>query len=544
MWFTLGKKLKLTGKFLPPILVSCTVAMLIGAVVITTVVEDASLQQSTIAQNALQAEQESAREATTKSLHAKSDIIGRFLAKTAPDLISAFDFVSLKSYQKDATSDKDIIYAAYLKPDGSVLTEFTKPKDTSKIIEKKYPISYEGENMGSVLLGISTESVERGIQESNSRINAAISEVGSSGKQALNSFMLVTAIEVFAVLAVVSVIILFLFRGAVINPTKETIGLIQQLSQGNGDLTLQLPIQNSDEISELRQSVNEFIEQLRSMIATIIREVETLTSESNGVREHGVVLSATADSLQEETIQAAAAMNQMTATVHEVARNTTAAADAAQDADRQAKEGNSVVHFTTESINQLASQVEFTAEAIQTLAKDSDSIGSVLDVIRGIAEQTNLLALNAAIEAARAGEQGRGFAVVADEVRTLASRTQQSTQEIQGMIERLQSGAKNAVSAMEKGREQAKQGVEQVSKAGAALEVIKMTVATIHDMNTQIATAAEEQASVAEEIYRSIDGIKQSADQTAESAKLSDTSSENLSNVASRLQRLVGQFTI
>ncbi len=544
MWSLLGNNLKLTGKFLPPILVGCVVAMMLGTAVITKVVKKATHHQSEVAQEALAKEQESAHAFASEALNAKADIIGHFMARTAPDLIVSYDFASLKDYQADATRDKDILYAAYLKPNGETLTEYKIPQNTSDIEEKHYPVILDGEKLGSILLGVSTESVNRIITESNSRINSAIGEVNASSEEAMTSFNIVSALQVLGVLFIVSSIILFMFRRAVINPTKETIYLIKQLSKGNGDLSQQLPIQNNDEISELRQSVNEFIQQLRTMIATISNEVDVLTTEANEVRQHGLGLSVTADSQQMEATQAATAMNEMVANVQEVARSTTAAADAANKADTQAKDGNNIVTETTDTIDQLASQVEYTAEAIESLAKDTVSIGLVLDVIKDIAEQTNLLALNAAIEAARAGEQGRGFAVVADEVRTLASRTQKSTLEIQEMIQSLQAGAQNAVSAMEKGREQAKLGVDHVSEAGSALNTISNTVYLIHDMNSQIAAASEQQAAVAEEINRNIDRIKQTSDQTADSAKQFDQSSENLFNVASQLEKMVGQFKI
>ena len=218
---------------------------------------------------------------------------------------------------------------------------------------------------------------------------------------------------------------------------------------------------------------------------------------------------------KDEVDKVATAMTQMSATVHEVARNATEAAEAAQRADEETSKGKMVVSQAIEAIDLLANEVNEAAQVIHRLEQDSDEIGAVLDVIRGIAEQTNLLALNAAIEAARAGEQGRGFAVVADEVRTLAQRTQQSTQEIQNMIERLQSGAQDAVKAMEQGRSRAQVGVEQAAEAGTSLETIAQAVGTISDMNTQIATAAEEQSVVAEEINLNIVTISDMADKIA-----------------------------
>ena len=228
----IGNKLKLTGKFLPPILIGCSVAMLLGTAVITKVVKKATHHQSTVAQEALADEQESAQKFATNALNAKADIIGHFMARTAPDLIVSYDFASLKDYQSDATRDKDILYAAYLKPNGDTLTEYKVPQDSANIVEKHYPIVFEGEKLGSILLGVSTESVNSIITESNSRINAAIGEVNFSSDEAMTNFKIVSVLQVLSVLTIVSAIIFLMFRRAVINPTKETIYLIKQLSKG------------------------------------------------------------------------------------------------------------------------------------------------------------------------------------------------------------------------------------------------------------------------------------------------------------------------
>jgi len=242
--------------------------------------------------------------------------------------------------------------------------------------------------------------------------------------------------------------------------------------------------------------------------------------------------------------QVATAMNEMTSTVQEVSRNANQAADAAVNADNESQTGNVVVTKTVDSINSLASEVANATTVINELKDDTESISSILDVIRGIAEQTNLLALNAAIEAARAGEQGRGFAVVADEVRTLASRTQQSTTEISSMIEKLQSGANSAVTVMQDSLERTETTVEHATKAGISLTSITAAVATINDMNLQIANAAKEQTEVAEDINKNIIEINMIAEQTSSHSKDTAQTSTELSDLAKQLAGVVGQFRI
>ncbi len=310
------------------------------------------------------------------------------------------------------------------------------------------------------------------------------------------------------------------------------------------DLSRSVSIGAQDEIGAMGNAFNRMIEKFRhslEAVAGVTRQLGDVSDRVSHVAEKtlGAVMEQ-----RSETDMVASAMNEMSATVQEVARNANQTATASNDADRESKSGVHVAGEALDGIDSLIQDIEKAAVVVRQLEADSASIDTVVGVINGIAEQTNLLALNAAIEAARAGEQGRGFAVVADEVRTLASRTQKSTEEIQRMIEQLQQGVGNAVQAMIAAQLRARSGSDCVARAAQSLGAIADEVGTINEMNTQIATAAEQQSAVAEEINRNITNISRIADTTSADATQTSQISEELVRLAAELNRLVGQFKL
>ncbi len=326
---------------------------------------------------------------------------------------------------------------------------------------------------------------------------------------------------------------LWLLNRNLITPIK---GLIEHISKlSHGDFGQRVETGRRDELGNLAVAANTLRDFLADTFSRLQRSTSELDSASGELNAIATLMAKGTNDQFSRTDQVATAMHEMSATAQEVARHAADAARAADDADQSAQQGGTVMKSTISTITAMRGEIANTAEVIRRLEADSGRIGKVLEVIRGIADQTNLLALNAAIEAARAGEAGRGFAVVADEVRTLAQRTAQSTAEIHQIIDTVQTGALNAVKAIESGQSRSEEGVQQVTEAGQMLSRITQAVEAIRDMNRQIATAAEEQTSVAEDISRNLTEITAIATTNQENVVRTESASVNLRDLSGQL---------
>lgn len=346
----------------------------------------------------------------------------------------------------------------------------------------------------------------------------------------------------------VIILALVLIGGVVVSsirqPVQQAVKAMQELAEGDGDLSKKLPVEGNHELAQLAQAFNKFAGGIGQVISDISQISAQLGVSSAKLRDVTHRADGSIRRQSQEADNLASAMHQMVATSQEVARHAEETSAATNEADNLTNSSHQVVESIVANVRELAQEIDAISATITRVADASTNIDKVLEVIRGIAEQTNLLALNAAIEAARAGEAGRGFAVVADEVRTLAQRTQDSTAEIRGIMESLQSGSKEAATAMQRGVEQAKQTAESSTKAEGALQAMADAIARIRDMSAQIATAAEEQSSTAESVNISVSTINDASSQVADTSSQTAQAADSVADAVQQLERLVNRFKV
>jgi methyl-accepting chemotaxis protein len=557
--------------------------------------------------NSVKSELDVTRDILNESLLDSANTIATMLASVSTEAILSKKFSTLVSYVKVAHRNPQVVYAVFLRPeDNSPLTRYVNRRNplVKELIAKGegrtpleklfsaaaadpnikeiiQPIMFEDKQLGSVRLGVSVQHVKTRMAEMESRFDKLVNNSEAKVTDSLSkvadaiatdlqtNFALVNKQIVdsnlqaeetikssageliwtqIGTMALIGALILsalcFFFLLRVISPINLLRATMQDIAAGEGDLTQRLPQKGNDEINQVAVAFNLFVSKIQK---TLIKTSETTTKLNEATAVLSDLARQNSDNVNRqraETQQVATAVTEMAATVKEIAQSADNAASAARDANSEAFEVKEAMRETSKAIDTMATEVTNAAQAINRLENDSESIGSVLNVIRGIADQTNLLALNAAIEAARAGEQGRGFAVVADEVRTLAKRTQESTAEINSIINNLQSGTREAVQVMSDGLEAAKLTVEKSEHAGEALNNIVHSVSTIMDMNTQIATASEQHTTVTEELNRSVVQISEVSDAAADGSNKTADKSRELSGLGEELTAMVTQFKL
>ncbi len=384
-----------------------------------------------------------------------------------------------------------------------------------------------------------TSSMEKSNLNALSDFNLIVEASNSAAQNALTYGVTVTGVTVF-------ILILLGWSTTVSIGTAlgKLLASLKDIASGDGDLTKRLEKTSNDELGEVVDWFNQFVDKLHHSIGDVVKSIQPLSSLSSDLGSLTTETLEISSNQNRATEEVSLVVEDLVASVQNVSSNASSASEAANHADKAAKDGREIVEKTVMSINGLAEEVERAGEVIRKLESDTENVGTILDVIKGIAEQTNLLALNAAIEAARAGEQGRGFAVVADEVRTLASRTQDSTQEIQKVIEELQAAARSAVDVMGQSKQRAKTSVDQAAQTGESLAAITERVEAISQMNMQIASAAEEQERAAHSIKDNVVGIKGTSETAMQSIQKVEVASTSLVDISSNLQGVTSEFKV
>lgn len=454
------------------------------------------------------------------------------------DYITLKDDKFIKQFQKDFTALHNNVKKSYLirTQKEAILSALDSYQGTFlALVKEQKKLGYHAHDGLQNSLNESAEQVKNIQTALVAKTNSAVGEYIGSIKQM--TYLL------FAGALFISIAIAWVISRSIMGNLLNIKNAIVKISESN-DLTISLETENNDELGDMAKAFNTMIANFQHLIVSVNHSVDSLHDATGKLAKNIHQANDGVASQMQETDMVATAVTEMVATIEEIASNTTDAADKAEQTNQNAEKGKQGLDATINQICILSDKLVESEGVVNNLAKDSETIGSVLDVIRGIAEQTNLLALNAAIEAARAGEQGRGFAVVADEVRTLASRTQESTKEIEGIISSLQNRTKNIVELMTDCRNEGQESADQAGQTGQLLQVINQDIVAIMDMNTTIATAIQEQSAVAAEVNRHVVSIRDVAEQSSESAQQNEQMGDQLSQQANILTDEIKRFSI
>ncbi|UCX04341.1 methyl-accepting chemotaxis protein [Shewanella glacialimarina] len=449
------------------------------------------------------------------------DLVASRLQLSLPSAVWNYEESQMARLLDSEQQSDDVAFLSFHNDNGDQIAQSKGEKSTNfRTIPLQYVENDTASDIGTVRLYIDDTSIKEELAE-----------------LAFRAILKGLLLDVFLVTA-----LFFLFSRLITRPLTHVANALENIASGEGNLTRRLHVSREDEIGKVSSSFNLFVEKIQVLVQSIQVSVDDVFRAARNVHTGAELSRGHVHDQQLETDQVAAAITQMSASAKEIATSVKLSAESALQANMDTKEVSNIINDSIDSINDLSSQLTEAATVVNSLDKDVTAIVSILDVIRSIAEQTNLLALNAAIEAARAGEQGRGFAVVADEVRALASRTQQSTAEIQTGITKLQSGAKSAVKVMLESQSKSEASVVNAQSSGTAINRILISTEKITDMATHIATAVEQQSTVAEDLTHNINRIVTSGQENLIQLSEMNKNSEDLESTSRNLKKLTNQF--